>query len=139
MSDDHLIMSRFENKISKCKTPLDLDKLCQTYLEFRGKYNSQPMDPWLEMMLKTNVKSYTESSDIKGFSVTKTIDEFEWSSMDIMTQSKYKNHFEIEMARDLGIECMRTGFIKIHKDYCVATGRHWFKAQIEVVKPKETK
>ena len=46
--DDHLIMSRFENRITKCKSPLDLDKLCRTYLEYRGKYDNRPMDPFVE-------------------------------------------------------------------------------------------
>ena len=138
MSDDeHLIMSRFENRINKCKSPLDLDKLCRTYLEYRGKYNSKPMDPWLEAVLQTN--NERPAIDTKKFSATMAIDVYEYKNFDATEYVNFQNNIKLQLAREIVSECVRDGFIKFDKEYSAATMQHYFKAQMEVKKPKETR
>lgn len=137
MSDDeHLIMSRFENRVAKCKDPLDLDKLCRTYLEFRGKYNSQPMDPHIEALLQNNDRSVI---DTKKFSATMAIDAYEYKNFDTTEYVNFQNNIKLQLAREIVSECVRDGFIKFGKEYDVTTMRHYFKVEMEVKKPKETR
>lgn len=135
--DDHLIMSRFENKIAKCKSPLDLDKLCRTYLEYRGKYDNRPMDPWIESVLKTN--NERPAIDTKKFSATMTIDAYEYRNIDKTEYVNFQNNIKLQLAREIVSECVRDGFIKFGKEYDVTTMRHYFKVEMDVKKPKETR
>lgn len=122
MSDDHLIMSRFENKISKCKSPSDLDKLCRTYLEFRNKYSSEPI-----------------VYGTKKFCATLAVDEYEYKNFDTTEYVNFQNNVKLQMAREIISHCVREGFLKFDKEYSVAAMRHYFNAELEVVKPKETR
>lgn len=141
--DDHLIMSRFENRIAKCKSPLDLDKLCRTYLEYRGKYNSKPTDPWLEAVLKTNANDrpniFETPSETKKFSSTRSIDEYEYKNIDKTELINFQNNLKLQLAKDIVSVCVRDGFVKFGKEYNFDTMRHHFKAEMEVKKPKETR
>jgi hypothetical protein len=130
-------MSRFENKINKCKSPLDLDKLCRTYLEYRGKYDNRPMDPWIEAVLHTN--NDHPVIDTKKFSATWTIDAYEYKNIDKTEYVNFQNNIKLQLARDIVSECVRDGFIKFDKEYDVTTMRHYFKVEMEVKKPKETR
>ena len=139
MSDDeHLIMSRFENRVAKCKSPLDLDKLCRTYLEYRGKYNSQPIDPWLEAVLKTNANNRSVDNT-KKFSALTTIDLYEYKNIDTNEMKNFQNNIKLKLAKEIVSECARNGFIKFDKEYSVATMQYYFKAELEVKNPKETR
>lgn len=135
--DDHLIMSRFENKINKCKSPLDLDKLCRTYLEYRGKYDNRPMDPFVEAIIQSNKDR--PAIDTKKFSATMSIDAYEYRNFDTTEYVNFQNNVKLQMAREIVSECVRDGFIKFGKEYDVTTMRHYFKVEMEVKKPKETK
>jgi len=135
--DDHLIMSRFENRINKCKSPLDLDKLCRTYLEFRGKYENRPMDPWIEAVLHTN--NDRPVIETKKFSSTRSIDEYEYKNIDKTELINFQNNLKLQLAKDIVSECVRDGFIKFGKEYDVTAMRHYFKVEMEVKKPKETR
>lgn len=137
MSEEHLIMSRFENRVAKCKDPSDLDKLCRTYLEFRGKYNSKPMDPWLEAVLQAC--NDRPAIGTKKFSATMVIDAYEYKNFDTTEYVNFQNNVKLQLAREIVSECVRDGFIKFDKEYSVATMQHYFKAQMEVKKPKETR
>lgn len=141
--DDHLIMSRFENRIAKCKNPMDLDKLCRTYLEFRGKYNSQPTNPWLEAILKTNENDrphiFETPSETKKFSSIRSIDEYEYKNIYKTELINFQNNLKLQLAKDIVSECVRDGFIKFNTEYNAATMRHYFRAEMEVKKPKETR
>jgi hypothetical protein len=141
MSDEHLIMSRFENKINKCKNPLDLDKLCRTYLEYRGKYDNRPMDPFVESIIQANKdRPYiSETFDIKKFSATMAIDAYEYRNIDKTEYVNFENNIKLQLAREMVSECIRDGFIKFGKEYDVPTMRHYFKVEMEVKKPKETR
>jgi len=137
MSDDeHLIMSRFENKINKCKNPLDLDKLCRTYLEYRGKYDNRPMDPFIEALLQNNDRP---AIDTKKFSATWTIDLYEYKNIDTNEMRNFQNNIKLQLAKEIVSECVRDGFIKFDKEYSVATMQYYFKAELEVKNPKETR
>ena len=137
MSDDeHLIMSRFENKINKCKNPLDLDKLCRTYLEYRGKYDNRPMDPFIEALLQNNDRP---AIDTKKFSATWTIDLYEYKNIDTNEMRNFQNNIKLQLAKEIVSECARNGFIKFDKEYSVATMQYYFKAELEVKNPKETR
>lgn len=139
--DDHLIMSRFENKINKCKSPLDLDKLCRTYLEYRGKYDNRPMDPFVEAIIQSNKdRPYiSETFDIRKFSATWTIDAYEYENFDATEYVNFQNNIKLQLAREMVSECIRDGFIKFGKEYDVTTMRHYFKVEMDVKKPKETR
>lgn len=134
--DDHLIMSRFENKINKCKSPLDLDKLCRTYLEYRGKYDSHPKDPYIEALLQNNDRPVI---DTKKFSATMAIDAYEYKNFDTTEYVNFQNNIKLQLAREMVSECIRDGFIKFGKEYDVTTMRHYFKVEMDVKKPKETR
>ena len=139
--DDHLIMSRFENRINKCKSPLDLDKLCRTYLEYRGKYDNRPMDPFVEAIIQYNKdRPYiSETFDTKKFSATMAIDAYEYKNFDATEMINFQNNIKLQLAKEIVSECVRDGFIKFGKEYDVTTMRHYFKAEMEVKKPKETR
>jgi hypothetical protein len=129
-------MSRFENKINKCKNPLDLDKLCRTYLEYRGKYDNRPMDPFIEALLQNNDRP---AIDTKKFSATWTIDLYEYKNIDTNEMRNFQNNIKLQLAKEIVSECVRDGFIKFDKEYSVATMQYYFKAELEVKNPKETR
>ncbi len=141
MSDEHLIMSRFENRVAKCKDPLDLDKLCRTYLEFRGKYDNRPVDPFIEAIIQTNKdRPYiSETFDTKKFSATMAIDAYEYKNFDATEMITFQNNVKLQLAKEIVSECVRDGFIKFGKEYDVTTMRHYFKVEMDVKKPKETR
>lgn len=130
IDDDKIILSRFANRFEKCKTPEDLDKLCQTYLNFRGKDSGKDSNVVEQDKIVKSIYISAPRSGYRLFAATEKVDNRVFDN----NMSNLSYAIQARLSNRLLIDIIQEKFIKITETIDNQHNQTIFRAELGAIK-----